>query len=100
MMPGPSVKRLDPFRHQFLARLGRSGGAARLEAVVDEHVRDDVAGEGIVGAVERALDLRLERVEVAGVCRQPHPVGSQPFGVVVLHELFLRAIVSEASIRA
>ncbi len=31
-------QRLDPFGHQFLAGLGRSGGAARLEAVVDKHV--------------------------------------------------------------
>ena len=49
---GAVGERVDPFRQQFLARLGRSGGLARLEAIVDEHVRRDVAGEGIVGAVE------------------------------------------------
>ena len=78
---------VDPFGQQFLARLGRSGGFARLEPIVDEHVRHDVAGEGIVGAVERALDLALELFEVAGVGGEPHPVGSQSLGVVVLHEL-------------
>ena len=56
---GAVRKGVDPFGQQFLARLGRSGGFARLEPVIDEHVRRDVAGEGIIGAVERALDLRL-----------------------------------------
>ena len=95
---GAVRKGVDPFGQQFLAGLGRSGGFARLEPVIDEHVRHDVAGEGIIGAVERALDLPFELFEVAGVGGEPHPVGSQSFGVVVLHELFLRAIISEAAV--
>ena len=78
-------QRLDPFRHQFLARFGRSRGAARLEAVVDGHVRRDVAGEGIVSAIGGPLHELLERIEVARVRREPHSVGPQAFGVVVLH---------------
>jgi hypothetical protein len=73
---GPVGQRLHPFRHQFLAKLGRGGGFARLEPIVDEHIRRDVAGERIIGAVEGALDLPFERFEVTGVGREPHPVGS------------------------
>jgi hypothetical protein len=62
---GSVGQRLDPFRHQFLARFRRSRGGARLEAVIDEHVRYDVAGERIIGAVDGALDDWPERVEVA-----------------------------------
>ena len=91
MMPGPVGQRLDPFRHDVLAALGRCGGAARLKAVVDEHVRYDVAGERIVGAVDRPFDDRPERVEIAGRLAQPDAIGSDPFGVVVLHLPFLRA---------
>ena len=50
---GSVGQRINPFRHQFLARFGRGGGAARLEAIVDEHIGHDFVGEGIVGAVDR-----------------------------------------------
>ena len=73
---GAVGQRLDPFRHQFLARFGRGGGAARLQAIVDKHVGHDVVGERIVGAVDRALDDAPELVEVAGVGGEPNPVGS------------------------
>jgi hypothetical protein len=73
---GAVRKRVDPFGQQLLPRLGRGGGSARLEAVVDEHVRHNVAGEGIIRAVERPLDLLSELFEVAGVGGEPHPVGS------------------------
>ncbi len=88
---GPVGQRLDPFRHDFLAGLGRRGDAAHFEAVVDGHVRHDVPGERIIGAVGRPLDASPERVEIASLLGQPDAIVSQPLGVVVLHGQFLRA---------
>ena len=65
--------------------------AAHLEAVINEHVRYDVAGERIVGAVHGALDDPPERVEIAGRLAQPEAIGSQPLRIVVLHLPFLHA---------
>ena len=89
-------QRLDPFGHELLAGFGRGGGAPRFKAVVDEHVRRDVAGERIVGSAGRPFDDRPEGVEIAGVLGQPDPVGSQPLCVVILHGPFLRAFVDRA----
>jgi hypothetical protein len=58
-------QRLDPFRHQFLAGFGRRGGAARLKAVVNRHVRCELAGERMIGGIDGALDEPFERLEVA-----------------------------------
>ena len=62
---GTVGKRLDPFRHQFLSGFGGGCSAARLDAVIDGHVRHDIAGERIVGAVDGTLDQPFELVEPA-----------------------------------
>ena len=83
---GPAGHRLDPFGHHLLARIGRGGGAAHRVAVINEDVGDDVAGERIVGRIDRALDQRPKRVEVAPLLGEKDAIGSQPPCVVVLHE--------------
>ena len=87
---GTVGERLDPFRHPFLSGLGGGCSAARLEAVIDGHVRHDIAGERIVGAVGGTLDQPFELVEVARVRAEPNAVAAHPLDVVVLHGLFLR----------
>ena len=59
--------RFHPLRHHLLAAFGRSRGAADGVAVVDQHVRDDVARERIVRRIDRALDQRPEGLEIAAV---------------------------------
>ena len=82
---GPIAHRLDPFGHHLLAGLCRGSGSPHRLAVVDQDVRDDIAGEGIVRKGDRSLDERPEGVEVAAVLGQEDAVGSELFQVVVLH---------------
>ena len=83
---GPIGHRLHPFRHDLPAAFGRGGGAANRVAFIDEHVRDDLAGKGIVSGIQRALDQRPERLEIAAILGQPDAVGPEPPRTVVLHE--------------